>query len=191
MKRSLRSPHPEGLKIKERSLGPPWVALGCGRCSPRRACRLRGTAPMGVAGAPSVRACRCVLCRAALQCRAPRCCVAVAQSRTNAIVLCCAVLVCCAVLCCAVCTCAAFKVSHVPYPTPSVSTRSASSTRCALRFVPCSTVSTVGLPPRCSWHQEMPCLITWCATGPSRAGEGLDGRSTGGTQTPTMKISPQ
>ena len=55
---------------------------------------------MGVAGAPSARACCCVLCGAALQCRAPRCCVAVARSRTNAIVLCCGVLVCCAVLCC-------------------------------------------------------------------------------------------
>ena len=104
--------------------------------------------------------------------------------------LCCAVVCSCALLCCAVCTCAAFKVSQVPYTTPSVSARSASSARCALRRVPCSTVSTVstvGLPPRCSWHQEMPCLITWCATGPSRAAEGLDGRSTGGTQTPTMR----
>ena len=104
--------------------------------------------------------------------------------------LCCAVVCSCALLCCAVCTCAAFKVSHVPYTTPSVSAHSASSARCAQRCVPCSTVSTVGLPPRCSWHQEMPCLITWCATGPSRAAEGLDGRSTGGTQTPTMRFSP-
>ena len=55
---------------------------------------------MGVAGAPSARACRCILCGAALHCRAPRCCVAVARSRTNAIVLCCGVLVCSAVLCC-------------------------------------------------------------------------------------------
>ena len=101
--------------------------------------------------------------------------------------LCCAVVCSCALLCCAVCTCAVFKVNRVPYTTPSVSTRSASSARCALRCVPCSTVSTVGLPPRCSWHQEMPCLITWCATAPSRAAEGLDGRSTGGTQTPTMR----
>ena len=35
---------------------------------------------------------------AALRRRAPRCCVAVARSRTNAIVLCCGVLVCSAVL---------------------------------------------------------------------------------------------
>ena len=91
---------PGGAKIKERSLGPPLFAPGRGRCSPRRACGLPGTAPMGVAGAPSARACCCVLCGAALQCRAPRCCVAVARSRTNAIVLCCGVLVCSAVLCC-------------------------------------------------------------------------------------------
>ena len=65
---------------------------------------------------------------------------------------------CCALLCIAV------QMRHIrrmPYTAPSVSTRSASSAWCALHCVPC-TVSTVGLQPRCSWHQEMPCLRGLC-----------------------------
>ena len=64
-----------------------------------------------------------------------------------------------AVHCCAK-LCIGVQMRHIrrmPYTAPSVSTRSASSARCALHCVLC-TVSTVGLQPRCSWHLEMPCL---------------------------------
>ena len=131
-------------------------------CCPRP---LQPAARVQVAGDRTNWCCRCSVCACLLlrpvrgcapmsRAAVLRGCRAIAHQR-NCVVLWCARVLCCAAQCA---TCAVFKVSRVPYTIPSVSTRSASSARCALRCVPCSTVSTVGLPPRCSWHQQMPCL---------------------------------
>ena len=103
--------------------------------------------------------CRAVPPRPAPCCAVMSCTCGAVGDRTQ---VCCGG-VCIAVHCCAL-LCIAVQMRHIrcmPYTAPSVSTRSASSAWCALHCVPC-TVSTVGLQPRCSWHQEMPCLRGLC-----------------------------
>ena len=119
----------EDTQIKERSLGPPLFAPGAAAAARGARAGCGGphqwVLPVLRLRVPAAASC------AGLRSNAARRGAAWLSRDRAPTQLCCAVVCSCALLCCAVCTCAEFKVSHVPYTTPSVSAHSASSARCA------------------------------------------------------------